>query len=517
MEPISGRHRVHWSYLLTGAVKNIYRWILFIIAIFVWVVGRIPQFEEYGGYSFENPLLVASIAAVVVLVLAISALQYFHISWEVTDTEVRLRKGVITKADIRVPFDRIHSVSIKANPIERIFGVVNLTFDTAGGLVGGDLVIPSLKKSFADRLRHQISLHKGGNKNEVAEERALQDAVRQESVFSHCRIRPMELIFHGLSNGSAILYIFVGLSFVSRLTDIPFINEIVSGVVETTFQRLNSADAFIIALAVITVLAIAWLLSVVASILKYFGFVVLRRGDRIEVERGLLTHRVAGCSVNRIQEVHIERPLFRRLIGYAAIRVKMPQLIIGGEDSQDALGLLVQPFIKYKEIDGFLREILPEFADAPEAKDGLPAASLRLTYLRYLSRSVIFIVAAFIAAWFALADAEPDFPRTECLSIVSALLLAVICITAYRSWKGRGMATNDDFLVLRRGAYTFTTVIIPRKKIQIARMSRGPLQMRCGVADVDATTAATTDEGIIDVSEDQAQSYLDWIRPRGLR
>jgi membrane protein YdbS with pleckstrin-like domain len=60
-------------------------------------------------------------------------------------------------------------------------------------------------------------------------------------------------------------------------------------------------------------------------------------------------------------------------------------------------------------------------------------------------------------------------------------------------------------------------VVIPRKKIQIARVGQGPLQARCGVANIEATSAAIVAEGILEVGEGQALAYLEWIRPRNAR
>jgi putative membrane protein len=452
---------------------------------------------------------------------------------------------VLKKTDSRVSFERIHSINVKANIVERIFGVVSFSLDTAGGQADADLTIPSIRKPLAEELRRHIYEKKGlsesddvpafwdvprraqgdGQAPPAGDARGWKTVVPRPApagrdAFSRSyRIRPAELFLHGLSNGNAILYIFIGVFFLSQFLDVPGVEDVVSDVTDSAIRTLVSLSVFFVALIAFVVLAIAWAVSVIVSIFKFFGFVVQRRGNRIEIERGLLTRRTTGCAVDRIQEMHIRRPPLRRLIGYAEIRVEMAAGVGGMPDTNEELGISIHPFIRYREIDGFLREILPEFADAPKAEFGLPPVSLLRTFLWFFIRSAVPVAAAFIFAWFLFRDITPGFPLEGVLALALILFLAFLCVTAYRSWKGRGLAINDDFLVMKRGAYTFTTMTVPRRKIQLAHSQQNFFQKKVRVAHVEVNSAAKGGAGerIHDVSEEQAFSVLEWVRPRGVR
>jgi putative membrane protein len=572
MEPLSGKRRVHPSYILTGTIRNLYKWIVVFIVSLAGTIRNIPQFDEYGGFSLRNPFLFFPILILLILVCVAGVLQYFHLSWEVTDRDIRLRKGIFKRTDSRIPFERIHSVNVKASLIEQMFGVVGFSLDTAGGHEKDDLIIPSLKKPIAEALKHYIYVKKGlidgetgapfaqgqppfaGNaippgtaapfaqgqppfaqgQPPFAQGQAPVHAYGANAAYGRTtdgrragaadraahsgsyRIRPFELCLHGFSNGSAILYLFLGVSFLSQFRDLPIIGDIVSGLMGSAYQRVVSFSIFFLILIALVILLIAWIASVIASVLKFFGFVVQRRGNRIETERGLLTHKTTGCAVDRIQELHIRRPLLRRLIGYAEIRVRMAAIITGNQDTSDGPGVTIHPFIRHRDIDGFLNEILPEFANAPKVETGLPLASLRRTYFRYFRWSAVFLSAICPSVWLLLRTFAPDAPRAQILIVALILILFFLCVTAYRSWKGRGMATNAAFLVMKRGAYTATTAIIPRKKIQLARIRQNPFQTKAGVAHIEASSAAMGGafERVRDVGAAQAFAYLDWIRPR---
>jgi uncharacterized membrane protein YdbT with pleckstrin-like domain len=93
MELLGGSHRAHWSYILTGAIQNLYKRLLFILFIVGSGLRNSPEFEASGGFSMNNPYLVIAILSILALVFLTGFLQYFYLRWEVTDTDIRLRRG----------------------------------------------------------------------------------------------------------------------------------------------------------------------------------------------------------------------------------------------------------------------------------------------------------------------------------------------------------------------------------------------------------------------------------------
>jgi len=53
--------------------------------------------------------------------------------WEITDEEVIIRQGVLTRSESRVPFSRIQNVGLVQKFWEKIFGWYRLLIQTAGG------------------------------------------------------------------------------------------------------------------------------------------------------------------------------------------------------------------------------------------------------------------------------------------------------------------------------------------------------------------------------------------------
>lgn len=59
-------------------------------------------------------------------------------------------------------------------------------------------------------------------------------------------------------------------------------------------------------------------------------------------------------------------------------------------------------------------------------------------------------------------------------------------------WKGRAMAVSAEVFAARRGRLCRRTEIVPHAKVQSVRLSQGPWERVCGVADLHVDTGANT-------------------------
>ena len=118
-------HRLHPAAMLIGAIKTVRRWI---------GAAAIPGVAALagGGWQMMTLILVGVFA-----IVAGSALWGF-LSWRATTYEVsggafHLRQGVIQKNERTIPLEHVQSVDTIQGIIQRLFGVVELRVETAGG------------------------------------------------------------------------------------------------------------------------------------------------------------------------------------------------------------------------------------------------------------------------------------------------------------------------------------------------------------------------------------------------
>ena len=123
----SEARRLHPAAMLIDAVKTIRRWVsAFVIPGVALLASR--------GFSMQT---VAFILLGALVAAALAGLWGF-LSWRATTYEVsggafRLRQGVLQKNERTIPLEHVQSVDTVQGIIQRVFGVVEVRIETAGG------------------------------------------------------------------------------------------------------------------------------------------------------------------------------------------------------------------------------------------------------------------------------------------------------------------------------------------------------------------------------------------------
>lgn len=350
-----------------------------------------------------------------------------------------------------------------------------------------------------------------------------------------------ELLFTGLSNNTAFVLVVLGIlggvvQFASQMTPIlaGVVDPLVGQFVQLGGQLFGGNLVAAGVAAVLVVAAIMWLLSIVGTAISFGGFRACRRDNRIEVERGLLQHQFQGVSVDRVQSVIVKQSFIRRLLGYCELSLgKIDAAAEGSDEQQKSLsqGFVVHPFVKLSRVPDILAGLVPEFADVPvESTPVAPVALRRALIRRGIVQGSGFWLAILIAVGQVCSNAfiSPTVDGAAMLYFINtgAVIGYALCVVlfvldlvgAVLWFRGSGFAYNDRFMQVSNGGFARETVSFPRKKIQFGFAKTNPFQRRAGTVTVSARTAAGiggTTVRLIDVCEDDALNWLDWLKPRG--
>ena len=302
-----------------------------------------------------------------------------------------------------------------------------------------------------------------------------------------------------------------------------------------SFGRSVFGDSLVVlgVVAGLVVLAVLWLVSVGSACLSFGGFRARRRGRRIEVEQGLLQHRISSVDIDRVQSVIVKQGVIRRLLGYCEVSLgKIEAASQSADDQQQRTaqsGIVVHPLVKLDRVPEILAGLVPEFADIPASTTPVARVALRRAVIR---RAVLFgagfwlavITAAVqVAANLALGsapDAQPVLFYVNAgacaLYAVCAIVFALEVAGAVLWARGSGFAYNRRFMQVANGGLSRETVSFPRRKIQFGFTKTNPFQRRARTATISVRTAAGTGGttvSLIDVCEEDAAAWLDWVRP----
>ncbi len=320
-----------------------------------------------------------------------------------------------------------------------------------------------------------------------------------------------ELVFSALSSKTSFVFVLLGVisavsTFLGGLVDAHLVSS--SEVVYSTAWHLVGSPAGVMLLFfVLSILLVFWLISVVSSCLAYAGFRSRRRGERIEVERGLITHVFSGMDVEKIQSIHIHQTFFQRLLKCCSVaygRVGATEEESGSNSSGASATnkLVVHPFLPLSRVPEVISGLTPEYQSLPLATRTVAPCALR----RALTRRVIWqglgfwLLILLVCAWLMVELVVPEALSDEIVAgmsleggmvlasgVLGALIVVIAALEAINAvlWY-RKAAFGWDYsgFTIVNGGFSIDTVTVPRTKIQAASLRTNPLQRHARVATV---------------------------------
>jgi putative membrane protein len=472
---------LHPAAMLIDAIKTVRRSLsAFVIPGIAFLMSR--------GFDAQTIVLVLFGALVVTALAAF----WGFLSWRATTYEVargvfRLRWGVVQKNERAVPLDHIQSVDTVQGIIQRLFNVVEVRIETAGGGASEpDASLAALDRADAEALRREIA---GSRREPVETETAGPTVVR--------KLGTRDLLLAGATSGQ----IGVALSLIAVASQLfnDFLSQNLAQRLIETFAPRSVTTAL---LYVFILGLVAWLLAIGGTVLAHTGFTLSRDGDFLYIRRGLLERREATIPLARIQAVRIVEGLLRQPFGLASLRVES-----AGYGQDAGVSTTLFPLLPRKEVHGLLLEVAPEFAVAPPL-NALPKRALR----RYVFRSTLpFLV--LISAAALLSSLVFDLAAWV---FAALLLLLPAALFGWLRYRDAGWTLEEDRLVVRSRLLGRTTAIAPRRRLQSRTTLRSPFQRRVSLATFEAQVASGgggAELRVTDLGADAADALIENLGP----
>ena len=109
--------------------------VVFLAARTIRQVGILQVLIASGFIVSRSPsvlVLVLAVFVIAALFLAVAALQWWRYTFMVSNGELRVDRGVLSRNTLTVPLDRVQSVSIEQKFLHRLVKLVEVSLDTAG-------------------------------------------------------------------------------------------------------------------------------------------------------------------------------------------------------------------------------------------------------------------------------------------------------------------------------------------------------------------------------------------------
>ncbi|GEL08400.1 PH domain-containing protein [Salisediminibacterium halotolerans] len=478
------------------------------IAIFIHFLNSLRQLIVSFVIIFvfgttADGMNIELVSAIIVIILLFTLLNGFINWWKfeyiVLPDELQVHQGLLFKKQRYIRKERVQSIDINAKLIQRLFGLVEVKIETAGGGNEPEFRIIALRRENAVTIKRELRrsetksaqadtdkallhwpppMQQGKEQNSQQTSDAFQkhsadvdadvpdwarggesesilswDDMKEEQIEPEYewKLTLKRLIIMALtSSGVGIAATFVAaiISQAPQVLPVFMLDWIVGWFIRSSIM--------VVASLLVTVLVIAWLFTLLTTSLKYGQFTLRKWTNEIHISRGILEKRQLTLKSNRITAVRVVQSPLRQLFNYVSVYVESA----GGGTQEEEFSTILVPLCKRHEVNDILAATLPQYAYTPSYQR-LPKESLR----RYMIKLIVpALIVAGVLTW------------SFTYGWIAFLLPALAALTGYIQYKSAGIAVETHQLCLRSRVISKTEVMIPRRRMQTIESTQNLLQ-----------------------------------------
>lgn len=494
------RYKLHPVSAFINFMKSLKELIIPFIVIFgvnIFRDGGISAMFS-GGWMALLPLLIGLVVVLFSLVVGIIKWKRFVYWFE--DGELRIEYGLFVKKKRYIPFERIQSLNYTEGIFHRPFNLVKVRVETAGSGKAGEAEaeLTAINRLDADRIETEMENAKHRTTPVMGPHEAQTDIIEEGAVSQKKELKTLyrmsmkELLILATTSGGIGVVISAVAVFLSQFSDlIPY---------ETIYEEVMLFLRFgylIVALAVFSGLLLAWIISVILTLLANYQFTIQVDDDHIYITRGLLEKKKISVPFKRIQGIKVSRNPLRELFGYGVVTVESAGGSMGGKDEK----IRLFPLIKTARMQPILEELFPEMEFQPE----LVKAPKRSVHFYYRLDFLWMLPVIGLLSYFF-------FPY----GLLSLLIVPPVIAMGVWQHRTTGYALNGRQLTMEFRGFSKHTFYVWKKRVQSVDVLQTYFQRRKDLASIQATIKS----GMLGYSarinymeKEDASRILDWYHP----
>jgi putative membrane protein len=234
----------------------------------------------------------------------------------------------------------------------------------------------------------------------------------------------------------------------------------------------------VIAIGIIGLLLIVRVLSMIWSALRLYEYRLLRVGEDLRTEYGLLTRVTATIPLRRVQTLTIREAPLQRLAKRMSVRVETAGGHAAPGNTPKQPREWLAPIIRRDAVPALVREVLPGIElDALVWQPLHPRAFRRAVKPAVLLAVVTAVPFVFWFGWGGL--------------LVLPVNVTWLSVMTWKYVQHTQWAVTEDTATLRSGWLWREVVIVPAGKIQVVGCIESPFDRRAAMASVRIDTAGS--------------------------
>ncbi|MFZ3590202.1 PH domain-containing protein [Bacillus sp. DJP31] len=442
------------------------------LLIFFFINGR-------GENSLMGALYYLGVTGIVVGMLIFGILSWYRFTYRVEEGELRIEHGILVRKKRYIPIEKIQTIDVSAGLIQRLFGLVKIQIETAGGGDEAEAVLSAITSEEAEVLRMTLT-----NKSTSDD---LNEEVQELEKFT---LGSRDLFIMASTTGGIGVVISAIIAFLTQFDELlptEYVYSLAKEVIQSGFVLISMGIFFVV--------LFSWVISIVSTSIKFGNYKLTKKGVNLFITRGLVEKRELTIPINRIQAVRIQENFVRQFLGYATVYIEVAGGATGkGEDYSTVL----LPIIPIKKVSQLLVMFTPEFMMDEELHPLPKRAKVRyITRLVIPTSIIVILVSFFLNPW----------------GYISLILLPLAVILGAMMHSEAGWITEGNRLKLRYRFLNRHTVFARKNRIQAFHLTHSYFQRKVSVSSIIVSTqskSAGKHFKVVDVDESHALELYEW-------
>lgn len=436
----------------------------------MWPILLIVLINPTSGKGIIITIIALGIALISLIYSLVAYTRYYFF---IQNNELCVRSGVFRKIVLNVPFDRIQSIDFKRNLVHQFLNVVSVQVDTAGSK-GSELELDAIELTRAEELREIVLAYKRerhvnilDNTDPIPPIPVVQEA--PELILS---LSPKDLIKIGISENhlrtAAIIFAF----FLGLADDLDqLLGWDIYGQLENTTTAMSIFGLLATLLAIPLFIGISFTITLIRTVLKYYGLKFWREGKSFKVVSGLFTRNEKSIQKSKIQVIRWVTSPLKRIFGIYQMNIYQATNVDQNQDKS-----LVIPGCYQQQVDHTLDTIVPDFKNAVFTSHQMHPSIVRLmVFLFGFIPSVLFG----LMAWY----------NEGMMQWLLTLAFPLAIYMGYLYQRKRRLKIHPDFIVSEGGIFGHSYKLIEIYKVQSVHIESSPIQRRRGLSSLHVFTA----------------------------
>ncbi len=364
--------------------------------------------------------------------------------------EFVVQHGIINKTKTVIQLHKIQQVNLKQTIIHQLVNVYQVNIDSAGS-EEKEAIINAVSKEIAMALKSKLL---DNEKLEITVD-PIEHNEEKETLIN---IDLTSLLKIGITSnyaksiGLLLTFFFTIYENLSQAGA----DDYVDGSNVKDFFK-NNTEVYSILLAIVFLFSIIFIINIIRTVVKYFGFKIAKQKGSLNLSYGLLTTQNTILKPEKVQIVKITRNFFQKKLKILEVKIKQTS----SEKTKNDKSTIEIPGCNELERDQILQLLFDE----------MPIKGEKLNpNIRKLLFSIFTLIIVPLAAYFIVGNLVSNIVfEYKSVAVVYTIFILIGLLFGFKNYN---LFINNQHIIMQSGAWDVDNEIIKIEKIQAITTSQ---------------------------------------------